>query len=242
MLVQCKHENVYKVTHNPVHELLGVMTNEGATGAILVTSGEFTDAALEAGRKLGHVQLIDGLQLRAMLADRLKTLPSPHQPPAVSAGTWEGVGDGYRGKKAEGRRSPSVLDLSRDDFRDYQILQAFVWVGLVLALIFIVPGMIQRGFQSLLGKPVAAIPDFRRHPPAQAAPRDYQPTSAVTSPYQAPPAQQSAPPVPTPKQIAQARAEQARRDAETKRVLDNMNIPEVTHYRYSPLDQNIDKN
>src|SRR5690349_11198785 len=37
ILVQSKHWNAYQVTHNPVHELLGVMINEGATGAILVT-------------------------------------------------------------------------------------------------------------------------------------------------------------------------------------------------------------
>ena len=47
VLVQCKHENVYKVTHNPVHELLGVMANQGASRAILITSGEFTGLLLE---------------------------------------------------------------------------------------------------------------------------------------------------------------------------------------------------
>ena len=50
-----------------MHELLGVMVNEGATGAILVTSGEFTRAAIEAATRQGHVQLIDGDDLRAML-------------------------------------------------------------------------------------------------------------------------------------------------------------------------------
>jgi len=67
ILVQCKHWNAYKVPHNDVHQLLGVMVNQGATGAILVTSGEFTRAAIEAATKQGHVQLIDGDDLRAML-------------------------------------------------------------------------------------------------------------------------------------------------------------------------------
>lgn len=67
ILVQCKHWNAMKVPHNAVHELLGVMVNEGATGAILATSGEFTRAAIEAATKLGHVQLIDGDELRVML-------------------------------------------------------------------------------------------------------------------------------------------------------------------------------
>src|SRR5688572_9580764 len=48
IVVQCKHWNAMKVTHNAVHELLGIMVNQSATGAILVTSGEFTDAAIEA--------------------------------------------------------------------------------------------------------------------------------------------------------------------------------------------------
>ena len=73
ILVQSKHWNAYQVTHNAVHELLGVMVNQGATGAILVTIGEFTRAAIEAATKQGHVQLIDGDGLRAMLGP----LPEP---------------------------------------------------------------------------------------------------------------------------------------------------------------------
>jgi hypothetical protein len=67
ILVQCKHWNAKQVPHNAVHELLGIMVNQGATGAILVTSGEFTKAAIEAATRQGHVQLIDGDELRAMI-------------------------------------------------------------------------------------------------------------------------------------------------------------------------------
>ena len=67
IIVQCKHWNAMKVPHNDVHELLGLMVNHGATGAILATSGEFTKVAIEAAQKLGHVQLIDGDELRMML-------------------------------------------------------------------------------------------------------------------------------------------------------------------------------
>lgn len=67
IVVQCKHWNAMKVPHNAVHELLGLMVNEGATGAILATSGEFTKAAIEAATRLGHVQLVDGDELRVML-------------------------------------------------------------------------------------------------------------------------------------------------------------------------------
>lgn len=68
VLVQCKHWNAKKVPHNDVHQLLGLMVNEGATGAILVTSGEFTQAATEAANRQGHVKLVDGHALRSMLS------------------------------------------------------------------------------------------------------------------------------------------------------------------------------
>lgn len=67
IVVQCKHWNAMKVPHNAVHELLGLMVNHGATGAILATSGEFTRAAIDAAARRGHVQLIDGDELRMML-------------------------------------------------------------------------------------------------------------------------------------------------------------------------------
>lgn len=67
VLVQCKHWNAKQVPHNAVHELLGIMVNEGATGAILVSSGEFTRAAQDAADRQGHVRLIDGDALREML-------------------------------------------------------------------------------------------------------------------------------------------------------------------------------
>ena len=73
-LVQCKRENVYQVTHNVVHELLGIKVNESAAGAIVITAGEFTDAARRAADS-GHVRLIDGIELRRMLGTRLDNLP-----------------------------------------------------------------------------------------------------------------------------------------------------------------------
>lgn len=84
VLVQCKHWNAKQVPHNAVHELLGVMVNEGATGAILVSSGEFTRAAIDAAQRHGHVTLIDGAALRTMLGP----LPEPEsstQAPAPPA-------------------------------------------------------------------------------------------------------------------------------------------------------------
>lgn len=81
VLVQSKHWNAKQVPHNAVHELLGLKTNENATGAIVITSGEFTRAAREAAERQGHVQLIDGDQLRAMLGPQLDGLAASMPPP-----------------------------------------------------------------------------------------------------------------------------------------------------------------
>lgn len=95
ILLQCKHWNAKQVPHNDVHQLLGLMVNEGATGAILVTSGEFTRAAIEAAAKQGHVQLVDGDDLRAMLGP----LPEPRTPAVAAdsrsliAGTASTIGE-----------------------------------------------------------------------------------------------------------------------------------------------------
>lgn len=82
VLVQCKHWNAKQVPHNAVHELLGVMVNEGATGAILVSSGEFTRAAIDAAQRHGHVKLIDGETLRGMLGPLPEPEPPQRAPPA----------------------------------------------------------------------------------------------------------------------------------------------------------------
>lgn len=73
VLVQAKHWNTRQVPHNAVHELLGITVNEGATGAILVTSGEFTKAAVQAATRQGHVELVDGEDLRTMLGAWTRT-------------------------------------------------------------------------------------------------------------------------------------------------------------------------
>lgn len=73
VVVQCKHWNAGKVTHNAIHELLGVMLTQRATGAVVVTSGEFTRAALAAASAEPRVHLINGVTLRAMLGPLMPT-------------------------------------------------------------------------------------------------------------------------------------------------------------------------
>lgn len=85
VLVQCKYWNAKQVPHNAVHELLGVMVNEGATGAILVSSGEFTRAAIDAAQRHGHVKLVDGAALRTILGPLPEPSTQAPTPPARSA-------------------------------------------------------------------------------------------------------------------------------------------------------------
>lgn len=85
VVVQCKHWSAKQVTHNAVHELLGIKVNENATGAIVVTSGEFTQAARHAATRQDQVQLIDGDALRAMLGPQLDALAAAEPPPLPMA-------------------------------------------------------------------------------------------------------------------------------------------------------------
>lgn len=67
IVVQCKRHTVFQITHKDVHELLGIMHTERATGAIFVNSGEYTSAALSKLRGITNFQMIDGHELRRML-------------------------------------------------------------------------------------------------------------------------------------------------------------------------------
>jgi hypothetical protein len=94
VIVQCKHWNAKQVPHNPVHQLLGLLTTtRGATGAILVTSGEFTPHALRSAAQNPAIQLIDGNAIRQLLGplppallaevNRDPDAPTPVRPPPL---------------------------------------------------------------------------------------------------------------------------------------------------------------
>src|SRR4051812_28508929 len=61
IVVQCKRESALQVTHNVVHQLIGVMHTQRATGAIVVNTGEFSTAAIEAASKITQIELVDGM-------------------------------------------------------------------------------------------------------------------------------------------------------------------------------------
>ncbi|MDI9239547.1 restriction endonuclease [Lysobacter sp. LF1] len=159
IIVQCKHWNAMKVPHNAVHELLGLMVNHGATGAILANSGEFTKAAIEAAQKLGHVQLIDGDELRMMLG--------PIREPAtafdaVRMGAADGAGTamarrlGERLLSATGDRTQSPgATRSVAVVLAYKVLVTVLFLGFVLLMYHV---LVDRITATLAPKPPASAP------------------------------------------------------------------------------------
>lgn len=65
-LVQCKQWKAYKVSVEVVRELYGVMAAKGAAGGMVVTSGRFTDPAIEFAQGR-NIKLINGIELHAMI-------------------------------------------------------------------------------------------------------------------------------------------------------------------------------
>lgn len=128
IVVQCKHWNALQVPHNDVHQLLGIMVNEAATGAVLVTSGEFTPYAKESANKLGHVQLIDGASLREMLG-----LPSA--PMASSRGADSFAGSYATASAGKRDRPRSKSDSSSKAWLVFSAIAVITLFFLIRALL-----------------------------------------------------------------------------------------------------------
>jgi restriction system protein len=79
-LIQCKNWKSSKVGVTTVRELFGVMTAEGASGGIVVCSGEYTNEAIEFA-KGKPITLIDGSALSRLIGDVQK---SPRIQPVVN--------------------------------------------------------------------------------------------------------------------------------------------------------------
>ena len=139
IVVQCKHWNAKQVPHNEVHQLLGIMLNQEATGAMLVTSGEFTACARESATKLGKVRLIDGDELRAMIGPLPESTFEPAVPSiaetfAANAGErlLSAVEDRVRGRV--GRRGSWVRKSTGTLFALKVVLPLTMALGLFLLL------------------------------------------------------------------------------------------------------------
>lgn len=80
-LVQCKQWRAYKVGVDVVRELYGVMAARGAAGGFVVSSGTFTEEAIQFANGR-NVHLIDGPQLHALIQ---QTRPPSSAAPAPVA-------------------------------------------------------------------------------------------------------------------------------------------------------------
>ncbi|WP_052697664.1 restriction endonuclease [Luteibacter yeojuensis] len=84
VIAMCKHWTAFQVPHEDVHRVIGQMPHAGATSAMLITSGEFTRAAIDAAARFRHVRLVDGRALRALLGPVEEPhgfrLPPPESP------------------------------------------------------------------------------------------------------------------------------------------------------------------
>jgi len=118
IVVQCKRENAYQVTHNVGHELIGVMCTQGATGAIVVNSGEFTDAARRSARREPRLTLVDGDEVRQWFPELASAAAEP---------LWEPVG----GRPTAPARGPRGRERNREDGAKATVAMA-VLVALVL--------------------------------------------------------------------------------------------------------------
>ncbi|WP_101926539.1 MULTISPECIES: restriction endonuclease [Luteimonas] len=179
VLVQVKHWNAYKVPHNEVHQLIGLMVNARADAAILVTSGEFTKAAIEAATRNGLVQLIDGNELRAMLG----TLPDAPSPATRNADSLAAQVSEHLLHAAMNRALPAGRKAATSWAK--ATATTLVLKGVALALMLLIAYQViqslSRNFnQSLqnIGKPAAAAVQ-RPAPPPQFA---QQRTEVSTTP------------------------------------------------------------
>ena len=164
VLVQCKHWNAKQVPHNAVHELIGVMVNEGATGAILVSSGEFTRAAIEAADRHGHVKLIDGHALRGMLGP----LDEPGDAQSRASGSTA----------APAGSAPAV-------HRRTHLLQWSLALACAIGFFFIVRAMLARTADTAVEPPR----DETSPPTTQPTIVVYEPRPVTATPAAAPPRQ-----------------------------------------------------
>ena len=110
-IVQAKHWKTRSVGVVPLRALWGVLGDEGADGAVIVTSGDFTADAREFARGK-QFELIDGVLLRRLVAE-VKGVAPAAQPVPVIAGANTcpqcGVGTLERRLARRGRNAGSYF-------------------------------------------------------------------------------------------------------------------------------------
>lgn len=203
VLVQSKHWNAKQVTHNAVHELLGIKINESATGAIVVTSGEFTWAAQQAATRQNHVQLIDGDALRKMLGPLLEMSINP----AEGAHSQRPA---YYNRHVPGRNSSSQRQKGKPSIEP--LVRLVVGIIALLILSQCLPRYIQKAIQQPITQPAPAVEPVSAAIPARqsmdrSVVRSMQPEPVRPRPLSA-------------KEEEQALREWQRKNAESMRILE----------------------
>jgi hypothetical protein len=227
-LVQSKRKNAHQVTHNVVHELLGVKVNEGAAEAIVITTGEFTDAARAAGAN-GHVRLIEGVELRRLLGSRLDHLSVRRTaPPSDYVPTWEPLAIAEERPRRRQEREP------RKKNEGAAVAGAVVLVFIALMQMCGRPRH-SKADATPMPTQLQAV-DVKQSEVGENRQRSAPASSNLPRALSVGPEPPAAAPSVEPRPLSAA--EQAQRDEATRRYLER--VPEVTHYRYSPLDQNRD--
>ncbi len=89
IFVQCKHWKMESVGVIIIRELLGVVYDKKASGGIVITSGTFTQEALDFA-KGNPIELVDGKELFAMIG-RIKTkmIPFPKKPELMNMPVYD---------------------------------------------------------------------------------------------------------------------------------------------------------
>ena len=85
VLVQCKHWQTKSVGVGVIREIVGVVASRKADGAMVVTSGRFTDEAKAFAARTG-VDLLDGERLQKLIkAAPNQSAKAPHKSPPTAA-------------------------------------------------------------------------------------------------------------------------------------------------------------
>jgi restriction system protein len=130
IVATCRHWTAFQVSHNDVHRLIGQMPAAGATGAMVITSGEFTRQAVDAAARFRHVRLVDGRALRALLGP----IEDPQHAPTTSTGPglWTplataGVAAGGASERREAGRAAAIAAVAAVLVMVLAMLTLYTW-------------------------------------------------------------------------------------------------------------------
>jgi len=114
IIIQCKHWKAYKVDVKIARELYGVMVDESASKAVLVTSGGFTVPALEFTEDK-PIEMIDGERLMGLISKVKKKKVKPEIKKRVKVETK--IVPSNTGKKKYDERDYMPAEM-KEEFKD----------------------------------------------------------------------------------------------------------------------------